>query len=74
MAIKEYRINLKDSLQGHYILAHSERGAVKHFREHHHISKEDEPLGVHLWKTKSKGSSYPNKLTAYARRRMKLTS
>ena len=66
--MNEYRINLKGSLQGHYIVAKNLREATK-------IANRVYPFElyeIHLWKIQEKGHSYPNKLSPYARRKMKL--
>lgn len=66
---KEYRVNIKGSYQGHYVLAENKERAIAEVRNNLPLTK-GEPLEVHLWKTTPKGSFYPSKLTPYARRKM----
>jgi hypothetical protein len=73
MPKKEYRVNIKGSYQGHYVLADSPKEAHDIVRKNLPYAK-GEPLQVHLWKTEQKGHSYPNKLTPYAKKKMKLVS
>ena len=69
--LKEYRVNHKNSSQGHYILAYSKAGALKEMCKHPYFARDPkEDFDIHLWKIMEAGHHYPNKLTPYARRKM----
>lgn len=71
---KEYRINAKGSFQGHYIIAKSKKEAISIARGNPVLFLFGEPLQIHVWKTKQRGHYYPDKLTPYAKKKMKIRS
>lgn len=73
MPEKEFRVNIKGSLQGHYVLAKNRTEALEIVRNNLPFAK-GETLQVHLWKTVPKGQYYPTKLTSYAKKKMNVVS
>lgn len=69
-ARNEYRVNAEGSYQGNYVLAYSPSEAKAILRHKY----PNEKLEVHLWKTVKKGKIYPDKLTSYAKRKMRLVT